>query len=58
MLSTEERDVFTRSGNDIGNIESMKLNFTDPIPVRKPYRKIPAQIYSEVKDYIENLLTS
>ena len=32
--------------NDIENIESLKLklNVTDPIPVCKPYRKIPTQI--------------
>ena len=42
--------------NDIENIESLKLklNVTDPIPVCKPYRKIPTQIYSEVKEYIED----
>ena len=50
-LLTEKCDAFSKSDNDIGNIESLKLklNITDPIPVGKPYRKIPTQIYSEVK---------
>ena len=50
--------AFSKSDNDndVENIESLKLklNVTDPIPVCKPYRKIPKQIYSEVKEYIED----
>ena len=57
-LSIEERETFSKSDNDndIENIKSLKLklNVTDPVPVCKPYRKIPKQIYSEVKEYIED----
>ena len=59
-LLTEQCDVLLKSDNEIGNIKSLKLklNVTDPIPVCKPYCKIPTQIYSEVKEYIKDLMTN
>ena len=46
-LLTEECDAFTKSDNDMGNIESLKLklNDTDPIPICKSYHKILTQIF-------------
>ena len=55
---TEERDVFSRSETDIGDIKDfhMKIKLTDDTPVREAYRKIPRNLYSEVRDYINDLL--
>lgn len=52
------KDVFTRSSNDIGSIENfkMKIELTDSIPVAKPYRSVPRNLYQEVKDYVDDLL--
>ena len=59
-LLTKECEAFLKSENDIGHTESLKLKiiFTDPTPVCKLYDKIPTQLYSKVKQYIENLLTN
>ena len=53
-------DVFSKNDSDIATIESfkLKLNVTDPKPVWKPYRTIPKQHSSEVKQYLEDLITS
>ena len=59
-LLTKECEAFSKSENDIGHIESLKLKiiFTDLTLVCKPSDKIPTQLYLEVKQYIENLLTN
>ena len=56
----DECDVFSKNDSDIGTIEKfkLKLNVTDPKPVRKPYWTIPKQLYSEVKQYLEDLITN
>ena len=55
----EECDVFSKNEHDIGSIEKLKLklNLKDDIPIAKPYRKIPKQLYAELKQYLEDLLT-
>ena len=59
-LLIEECDVFSKSEIDIGQIGRMKLeiNVTNPTPICKPYCKTPTQLYSEVKEDIEDLLTN
>ena len=49
--------AFSRNGNGIGKIEKLQLDIkvTDKFPVHKAYRRIPKQLYQEVKDYLENL---
>ena len=56
----EEKDVFSRSECDIGDIRDfkMKINLVDNIPVREAYRKIPRNLYAEVRDYISDLVTN
>ena len=56
----EERDVFSRNDSDIGDIKdfTMKIDLEDDIPVREAYRRIPRNLYSEVQDYINDLLTN
>ena len=51
---------FSKSEINIEQIESLKLktNVTDLTLVCKPYRKIPIQVYSKGKQYIEELQTN
>ena len=55
----EECEVFSRDEHDIGSVEKLKLklNLKDDIPISKPYRKIPKQLYAELKQYLEDLIT-
>ena len=55
----KECDVFLKNEHDIGSIEKLKLklNLKDDIPIAKPYGKIPKQLYAELKQYLEDLLT-
>ena len=54
------KDVFSKDEGDIGNIEDFKMpiHVEDQIPVNAAYRKIPPNLYKEVKNYIEDLLTN
>ena len=56
----EEKDVFSRSECDIGDIKDfqMKINLEDNIPVREAYRKIPRNLFVEVRSYINDLVTN
>ena len=59
-LLLDECDVFSKNDSGIGKIEifKLKLNVRDPKLVWKPYRTIPRQLYSEVKQYLEDLITN
>ena len=54
------RDVFSKSDSDIGSIEEfqMKINMTDNVPVKEVYRRIPHNLYAEVKNYLHDLLVN
>ena len=56
----EEKDVFSRSECDIGDIKDfkMEIHLEDNVPVREAYRKIPRNLYAEVRDYINDLVTN
>ena len=56
----KNRDVFSRSDSDIGDIKDfqMKIHLEDDVPVKEPYRRIPRNLYTEVRDYINDLLTN
>ena len=56
----EEKSVFSRSECDIGDVKDFKMNITlqDDVPVKEAYRRIPRNLYSEVRDYINDLLTN
>ena len=49
----EEIDVFAKDNNDIGDIPNfqMPINVIDDIPVTAAYRRIPPQLYNEVRNY-------
>jgi hypothetical protein len=56
----EEIDVFAKDDSDIGDIPSfqMPINVTDDVPVSAAYRRIPPQLYNEVRNYISDLVTN
>ena len=56
----DERGIFSKSKNDIGHIHDFKLKIEleDRIPVNEAYRKIPKQLYDEVKNHVNNLLAN
>ena len=59
-LLLEEKAIFSRSKNDIGHIPDfqLKIELVDNIPVNEAYRKIPKQLYDEVKNHVNNLLAN
>ena len=58
LMLDDVKDVFGKDENDIGEISDFYLDIklTDEIPVAEPYRRIPKNLYQEVKDHISNLL--
>lgn len=54
----EESDVFTKEDRDIGSIPDLQLksNTVDNNPVQKCYNSIAKPLYTEGKEYIQNLL--
>lgn len=54
----EESDVFTKEDGDIGRIPDLqlKIKLVDDNPVQKGYNSIPKPLYTEVKEYVQNLL--
>ena len=59
-LLVEEGSIFSKSKNDIGHIPDFKLEIklSDEIPVGEAYRKIPRNLYTEVKNHINDLLAN
>ncbi len=59
-LLEEEKEVFSTSKNDIGHVKDFKLKIklTDEIPVGEAYRKIPGNLYKEVKNHVNDLLAN
>ena len=54
----EEVNAFWGNDSDVDNIPDLQLeiNLTDEIPVQKSYINVPKPLFSEVKNYIEDLL--
>ena len=52
--------MFSRSESDIGEIPDfhMKINLADTVPVKEAYRRIPRNLYAEMKNYINDLATN
>ena len=52
--------IFSKDDCDIGDIKDFKMsiNMVDDIPVNAAYRKIPPNLYTEVKNYVEDLRTN
>ena len=60
QMLNEEKEVFSKTKNDIGHIKDFKLkiDLMDNVPVTEAYRRIPKNLYLEVKHHISNLLTN
>ena len=56
----EMSDAFSKDKSDIGSIEKlkMKINLKDDEPVKRSYTSIPKPLYKEVREYVEDLITS
>ena len=56
----EVSDVFSKNSNDIGKIDDfqMKINLNCNKPVKEAYRRIPKNLYDEVKNYINDLIAN
>jgi len=54
----EEAESFSKDDDDVGYAEGLqlKINLSDNRPVQKNYTSIPKPLYSEVKQYVEDLL--
>ena len=54
----EEAESFSKDDDDVGCAEGLqlKINLSDNRPVQKNYTSIPKPLYSEVKQYVEDLL--
>ena len=56
-LFTEYQDTFSKIDMDLGKATSIKHNIilTDPIPFKERYRRIPPQLYDEVKAHLQDM---
>lgn len=54
----EECTSFSKSDDDIGSIEKLKLRISlkDMDPVARTYLSVPKPLYKEMKDYLHNLI--
>ena len=57
-LLLDEFDVFSKNDSDIGTTQSFRLKLNVTKPVWKPYQTIRKQLYSEVKQYLEDFITN
>ena len=50
--------TFSKTGLDMGRTNLVKhhIKLTDPIPFKEAYRRIPPQMYDEVKAHIQEML--
>ena len=50
--------VFSKTDMDIGRTNLVKhhIKLTDPVPLKEAYRRIPPQMYDEVKAHIQEML--
>ena len=57
MLKRNEK-TFSKNGLDMGRTNLVKhhIKLTDPIPFKEAYRRIPPQMYEEVKAHIKEML--
>ena len=50
--------VFSKDDMDMGRTSLVKhhIKLTDPVPFKEAYRRIPPQMYDEVKAHIQKML--
>ena len=58
QMLREECHSFSKSDNDIGCIESLRMTISlnDTNPVRRTYISVPSPLYQEMKDYLHDLI--
>ena len=51
-------NIFSKNDMDMGRTNLVKhhIELTDPVPFKESYRRIPAQMYDEVKAHIQEML--
>ena len=56
--SKRNAKVFSKTDMDMGRTNLVKhhIKLTDPVPFKKAYRRIPPQMYGEVKAHIQEML--
>ena len=56
-LLCEFQDIFSKDSMDIGELKDLKMEIKlkEDVPIFKPYRRIPKQLYEEVKEYLSKL---
>ena len=54
----EERNAFAKDDSDMGCIDELQMNIplTDDVPVNRTYMSIPRPLYTEVKEYLRDLI--
>ena len=59
-MLNEEHETFSKFKNDIGHVEDffIDIRLIDEVPVAEPYRKIPRNLYDEVKNHVNDLLAN
>ena len=50
--------TFSKNDLDMGrtNLVKLQIKLTDPVPFKEAYRRIPPQMYDEVKAHIQEML--
>ena len=48
--------VFSKTDMDRTNLVKHHIELTDPVPFKEAYRRIPPQMYDEVKAHIQEML--
>ena len=59
-LLREQCDVFSKTEFDLGKIDDfqMEIKMIDETPINEAYRQIPRHLYGEVKNYIDDAISS
>ena len=56
----KHQDIFSKNETDIGKCDMIKhrIDLTNEVPFKQPYRRIPPSMIDEVKQHLEQLLAS
>ena len=59
IMLQEEAELFSKDDEDVGSIEGVPMTLTssDCTPVQKTCTSLPRPLYTEIKHYIEDLLS-
>jgi hypothetical protein len=59
-LLLKHQEIFAKNDNDIGHCDRVKhrIDLIDDTPFKQPHRRIPPAMVDEVREHLENLLSS